>query len=150
MLFHCAVSFHYFRMLYSSFYEILIFILFRMRDQDYSFCKIFAESFPSCWMLCRHGTAARYDVLDARRTGSRYRFGESRKSRTVVKRGPVLACRSGGTRDVCIYVYVACHVAAMKTPMRKRESVSRQFPISDSPLRTAHVDVTFNRMWKSH
>lgn len=38
-------------------------------------------------------------VLDVRRAGSRYRFVESRKSRTVVKRGPVLACRSGGTRS---------------------------------------------------
>lgn len=33
--------------------------------------------------------------------GSRYRFVESCKSRTVVKRGPVLACRFAGTRDVC-------------------------------------------------
>lgn len=111
-------------------------ISFPFRWNYYSFWKIFAESFPSRWMLCLHGH--RCDVLDARRAGSRYRFVESRKSRTVVKRGPVLACRSGGTRDIRV----------RGVPRRRDENAdaetgigARRFPISS--LRTAHVDIAF-------
>lgn len=75
------------------------------------------------WMLCFLSCRSGYAVFhDAHRTGSRYRFVESRKSRTVVKRGPVLACWSGGTRDV--YTWRATS-SAMKTPMRKPGSVPR-------------------------
>jgi len=46
-------------------------------------------------------------VADAHRAGSRYRFVESRKSRTVVKRGPVLACKSAAGRARRAYTWRA-------------------------------------------
>lgn len=82
-------------------------------------------------MLHLAGTAVIPPVSDAHRAGSRYHFVESRKSRTVVKRGPVLACRSG--RTCATRVHVACLVAAMETPMRKRESGTTV--VTDPPIR---------------
>lgn len=83
--------------------------------------------------LLRHG------VLDAHRAGSRYRFIESRKSRTVVKRGPVLACRPGGTRDERIHV--ACHVR------RRDENADAETGIAGPGLAAAndcYVDIGFH------
>lgn len=61
-------------------------------------------------------------VLDAHRAGSRYRFVESRKSRTVVKRGPVLACRSGGTR---VYTFM------WRRPRRRDENADAETGIGN-------------------
>jgi hypothetical protein len=80
--------------------------LFFVSESARSPQEIFTLLAPDAASTRRNAVMRR--VADAHRAGSRYRFVESRKSRTVVKRGPVLACTRSAARTCATRVHMAC------------------------------------------